>query len=108
MVGESTKGRSFLVVKESMSKYLASAGFCLILCRSTETLQYGPNSDQNYKTLYLMILCKDFFKFKHLSTMRHNKLTEVTIVNFPPKKCLWPISPKNYAALYFLIHFNDF
>ena len=26
-----------------------------------KTLQFGPNLDQNYKTLYLMILCKDFF-----------------------------------------------
>ena len=38
-----------------MSKYLASAG------PVGKTLQFGPNLDQNYKTLYLMIICKDFF-----------------------------------------------
>ena len=35
-----------------------------------------------------MILCKDFFKFKHLSVMGHNTLTKVTIVNFTQKNVL--------------------
>ena len=40
--------------------------------------------------------------------MGHNRPTKVTIVSFPPKRCLRPICSKNYAALYFVIHFNNF
>ena len=42
------------------------ANFWLVLDSSLfpapveKTLQFGPNLDQNYKTLYLMILCKAF------------------------------------------------
>ena len=37
-----------------MSKFLASVG------PVGKILQFGPNLDQDYKTLYLMIICKDF------------------------------------------------
>ena len=36
-----------------MSKFLASAG------PVGKTLQFGPNLDQDYKTLHLMIIFKD-------------------------------------------------
>ena len=38
-----------------MSKFLASAG------PIGKTLQFGPNLDQDYKTLYPMIIRNDFF-----------------------------------------------
>ena len=40
--------------------------------------------------------------------MEHNRLTKVTIVSLPPKKMLLANLSKNYEALYFVIHFNDF
>ena len=43
-----------------MSQFLASAGLLLIPCPVVRAMQFGPNSDQNYKTLDLMILRKDF------------------------------------------------
>ena len=43
-----------------MNKFLASAG------PVGKTLQFGPSSDQDSKTLYPMIIYKDFFKFNHL------------------------------------------
>ena len=42
-------------MEESMSKFLASAG---VLLFPGEILQSGPNLDQDYTTLNLMILCK--------------------------------------------------
>ena len=42
------------MVGERMSKFLASVG------PVGKILQFGPNLDQDYKTLYLMIICKDF------------------------------------------------
>ena len=44
-----------------MNQFLASAGILLIPYPVVKAMQFGPNSDQNYKTLYIMILCKDFF-----------------------------------------------
>ena len=38
-----------------MSKFLADAG------PVGKTLQFGLSLDQDYKTLYLVIICKDFF-----------------------------------------------
>ena len=45
--------------------------------------------------------------------MRHNRLTKVTIVNFPPKKRLWPICLKimqpcilSLALMIFLNHYS--
>ena len=31
-----------------------------------KTMQFGPYLNQNYKTLPILILCKDFFNFKFL------------------------------------------
>ena len=35
--------------------------FSLFIVPLGKTLQFGPNLDQNYQTLYLMFLSKDFF-----------------------------------------------
>ena len=85
MVGESTKGESFLVVRESIRNIWLVLDSTLFSAPVEKNVQFSPNLDQNYKTLYFLILRKDFFKFKHLSMMGQNKLTEVTIVNFPKK-----------------------
>ena len=39
--------------------------------------------------------------------MGHNRLTKVTVVNFPQKEYLWAICPKIIQHLYFVIRFND-
>ena len=98
LVGESTKGGFFLVVGERMRKYLASVGLLLITCSSKENSAIWSKFGLKLQKLYLMILCKDFFKFKHLSMMGHNRLAKVTMVNFRKKKCLWPICPKIMQA----------
>ena len=62
LVGESTKEGFFLVVGDERERAI----ILLVLDSSLfpapvgEALQFGRNLDQNYKTLYLMILCKDF------------------------------------------------
>ena len=71
-----------------MIKYLASAGLLLIPCYSKENSAIRSQFGLKLQNLYLIILFKDFFKFKHLSLTGHNRLTKVTIVNFSPQKCL--------------------
>ena len=58
--GSQLRGRFLLVMGERSTKFLGSAGLLLIVCTNRETLQFGPNLDQNYKTLHILILCKDF------------------------------------------------
>ena len=79
---------------KSMSKFLASAGL-LIPCLSRE----NPTSSviqiwaEITKALYLMILCKAFFKFNPF-TMISTIDEKGNYSQFPPKKCPRPICPK--------------
>ena len=97
--------RLFLVVGERINKLLASA----------EVLFPSPNRQNpaiwsQFGPRLQNIISHDslsgFFKFNHFSMMGHNRLTKVTIINFPQKihQTNWS---KNYATLYFVIHFSD-
>ena len=70
--------------------------------------QFGENLVQNYATLYLMIVRKDFFK--HLIMMKRKMWTKVTLFNFTQtvffcgQKAICANFGQNYATLSLMIN----